>query len=94
MGEGSEKQADEIGQLSLKTVELMQELQKEQMETARLRMELDRSNQHLRETMATNEQLRKESAERKTEAKDARTKLFSLKSELRKTARNLANLGQ
>ena len=60
VGEGSEKRADEMGQLRLKTVELMQELQKEQMETARLRMELDRSNQHLREAMATNEQLRKE----------------------------------
>ena len=47
MGEGSEKQADEMGQLRLKTVELMQELQKEQMETARLRMELDRKSTRL-----------------------------------------------
>ena len=55
MGEGSEKQADEMGQLRLKTVELMQELQKEQMETAQLRMELDWKDQQLQEAIAANE---------------------------------------
>ena len=94
MGEGREKQTDEMGQLCLKTVELMQELQREQLETALLRMELDRKDQHLREAMAANERLRQELAEQKTEAKEARTKLFSLKSELRRTARTLSNLGQ
>ena len=92
MGEGSEKQAHEMGQLRLKTVELMQELQKEQMETARLRMEVDRKDQQLREAVATNERLQQESAGRKMEVKEVRTKLFWLKSELRRTARVLANL--
>ena len=94
MREGSEKQLDEMGQLRLKTVKLMQELQKEQIETARLRMELDRKDQHLREAMAANERLGQAVAEQKTEAKEARTKLFSLKSELRRMARTLSNLGQ
>ena len=92
MGEGSQK--DEMGQLRLKTVELMQELQKEQMETARLRMELDRKDQTLQGVVGANERLRQEVAEQKTIAKEAKTKLFSLKSELRRTALMLAHLGQ
>ena len=64
------------------------------METARLRMELDRKDRHLQEAMAANERLRQELGEQKTEAKEARTKLFSLISEIRRTARTLSNLGQ
>ena len=82
MGEGSDRQADEMGQLRLKMVELMQELQKEQMETARLRMELDRKDPHLGEAMGANEPLRQEMADQKTETKEVRTKLFSLQSEI------------
>ena len=66
-GRGSEKQEkdDERAQFRLKMVELMQELQKEQMETARLRMELDRKDQTLQGVVGANERLRQELAEQK-----------------------------